>query len=247
MSWRLAAHALERLVERVGGVNRVVWRVGHESAPLDFVPHTFCSWQHRFDDPRREYRTLYCAEHPLTCLREVLGDLRPNTKARAEFEKFQLDQGIPPEEVHRPAREVSAAWRERNILAPAVVIRHGPLADLDDRTLLEQLADAHAALLAIHGMPQLDLTQITSKTRPVTQAISRDLFDQDAAGVLFRSNHDGRRCIVLFEGRARLEWAGPQVSMAEDHPALIQVCGEYGLILRGARLTNTATRSAWRP
>ncbi len=56
--------------------------------------------------------------------------------------------------------------------------------------LLEQLADTHAPLLAAHGMPQLDLTQITSKTRPVTQAISRDLFDQDAAGVLFHSNHD---------------------------------------------------------
>ena len=244
MTWGLAARTLEHLVGRLGGVNRVVWRVGHKSAPLDFVPHAYCSWQHRFDDPRREYRTLYCAEDPATCLREVLGDLRPNTKVRVEFEQFQLDQGIPP---YKPAAEVTAAWRQQNTLAPALVIRNGPLADLENRMLLEQLADKHAGLLAAHGMPQLDLTQITSKTRPVTQTISRDLFDHDAVGVKFRSNHDGRRCIVLFEGRAKLQRAGRQVSMVEDHPALVRVCGEYGLILRGSWLSNTTTWGTWRP
>lgn len=241
--------ALERLAQLVGLVNRRVWRVGHISAPLDYVPRPYCSWEHRFDDPQREYRTLYSAERPLTCLREVLGDLRPNTKARAEFIEFQLDQGVAPADVHRPASEVTVKWRQDNALASATVRRSGPLADLDDRRLLEQLADAHAAMLAAHGMPQLDVTQVTSKDRPVTQAISRDLYEHGAAGLLFRSNHDAARCIVLFEGRAELRPSAPAIPMTEDHPALLQVCGEYGLILRspargGGR---PAGHAPWRP
>jgi hypothetical protein len=47
-----------------------------------------CGWNHRFDDPRREYRTIYAADKKETCLREVLADLRPDKKAVAEFKKL---------------------------------------------------------------------------------------------------------------------------------------------------------------
>lgn len=244
---------LKLAVERLGaelatrlGVSRQVWRLGHVNDPLDFVPRAFCSWEHRFDDPDKNYRTLYCAEDPTTCLREVLADLRPNTKTRADFEQFQLDQGVAPSLIQRPAAEVSVSWREAHALAPARVSRSGPLPNLNDRNLLERLADTHAALLTSYGMPQLDLSQITSKTRPVTQAISRDLFERGAAGLIFRSNQDSRHCIVLFEGRARLEPAGRAVPMSENHPALLRVCSEYGLILRQA-VPPASPQPVWRP
>lgn len=243
----MVGRAFGRLVELAGLVNRRVWRVGHVSAPRDFVPLAYTSWQHRFDDPQRLYRTLYCAEQPVTCLREVLGDLRPNTKARAEFIEFQLAQGVSADEVHRPASEVTAKWRQENALAPGVVRRNGPLADLNNRDLLERLATTHAALLDAHDMPQLDVTQITSKDRPVTQAISRDLYERGVAGLLFSSNHDGGRCIVLFEGRAELRPRGRAIPLTEDHPALLEVCGDYGLILRSARQTVGSSGSSWRP
>lgn len=241
------SRALGRLAHVVLQVNRRVWRVGHVSAPLEYVPRAYCSWQHRFDDPKQKYRTLYCAEDPVTSLREVLGDLRPNTKARDDFERYQLEQGIEPTQLSRPAHDVTVRWREENALAPATVERAGALADLNDRALLEQLADTHAGLLDRFNMPQLDVTYITSKTRPVTQAISRNLYEHGAAGLLFRSNHDGRRCIVLFEGRARLRGDGRVVPMTEDHPALLQVCAEYGLILRARAPAVQRIGSSWRP
>ncbi|MBJ7330655.1 MAG: RES domain-containing protein [Solirubrobacteraceae bacterium] len=201
MSERLVDQPFGRMAEVARLINRRVCRIGHVSAPRDYVRHAYCSWQHRFDDPLHDYRTLYCAEQPITCLREVLGDLRPNTKARADFMEFQRAQGIHPDEVREPANEVTARWRQENALAPGVVRRTGRLADLGNRRLLEQLATAHAFVLAEHGMHQLDLTNITSKNRRVTQEISRDLYEHGAAGLLFRSNHDGARCRAVRRTR----------------------------------------------
>jgi hypothetical protein len=241
-----AEDALRRLAAAAGLLNRRVWRVGHVGAPLQFVPLEFCSWQHRFDDPRQQYRTLYCAEHPVTCLREVLADLRPNAKARADFEAFQHAQGLPETEIHRPAGEVRLAWRQQHVLAPATVRRNGPLADLDDPALRERLADSHAALLVQHGLDYLNIAEIRSKTRIVTQTIGRDLYERGAAGLLFRSNLDDHRCIVLFEGRAELQPDGNPTPLTEDVPELLTVCGEYGLILQGTPAPAPPER-AWRP
>jgi alkylhydroperoxidase/carboxymuconolactone decarboxylase family protein YurZ len=58
-----------------------LWRVGHRSDPLAFTPRPLCSWNHRFDDTERRFRTIYCAEHPETSLREVLADFHPNLAA----------------------------------------------------------------------------------------------------------------------------------------------------------------------
>ncbi len=46
-----------------------------------------CSWNHRFDDSKQRFRTLYCAIRPETALREVLADLRRNTDEMASYLK----------------------------------------------------------------------------------------------------------------------------------------------------------------
>ena len=213
---------------------RRVWRVGHADAPLDFVPYEYCSWQHRFDDPMREYRTIYGSEHQLTALREVLADLRPNAKARADFAQFQLAQGVRVEDLQVPGRAVTASWRRSHELAPARVEHEGELVDLDDPALRERLATRHATLLAEHGMAQLNIAEIRSKNRLVTQTIARDLYMRGAAGVLFRSNLDDGPCIALMEGRARFIADGAPLSLAEDLPELTRVCEEYNLVLLSA-------------
>jgi hypothetical protein len=216
-------------------VNPYVWRLGHHAAPLDFPPREHCAWNHRFDDPEQEYRTLYCAERALTCLREVLADLRPNSKARADFAQFQAQQDEPPE------------WRERHTLARATVVRDGPLWDLADSKLREELTDRHAALLDAHGMAYLDVSQITSKNRIVTQIISRDLYERGAAGILFNSNQDGHGCLALMEGRAQLQAAGEAIPLTEDLPDLLRVCSEYNLILKEPEGRIGTTRGEWQP
>ena len=191
------------------------------------MPREHCSWHHRFDDPRRAYRTLYCADAKLTCLREVLADLRPNTRALAEFAHLFGDATAIP------AGEISRAWRERHALAPASIARpRGPVVDLDDVPLRARLSRRHAALLAAHGMPHLDISEVRSRTRAVTQAVSRSLYEDGAAGVRFRSNLDDQPCTALFEGRARLAPAGAPIPLTRDVPELLQVCAEYALVLR---------------
>jgi hypothetical protein len=51
-------------------------------------------------------------------------------------------------------------------------------------------------------MAQVNISQIRSKNRAVTHAISRDLYEHGAAGLRFRSNRDDQPCVVLLEGRA---------------------------------------------
>jgi hypothetical protein len=209
------------------------WRVGYHSSPLDFVPRDLCSWENRFDDPKREYRTLYCATKKVTALREVLAPLRPNANVRADFARFQLEQGYAPDQLYLPAREIRAAWRREHVLVQAKLSRNGALADLDDVVLREQLEETHLELLLQYGMDHLDISEIRSKTRAITQAISRDLYDQGASGLLFRSALDDEQCVVIFEGRASLaDVEEAWIDLADDVDELRLVCSEFGLILR---------------
>ena len=132
-----------------------------------------------------------------------------------------------------PAGEVSRAWRRRHTLAPAsIVLDRGAIVDLDDLLSRRRLERQHAGLLVRHGMRHLDISELRSRARPVTQAISRSLFDGGAAGVRFRSNLDDLPCTALFETRARLEPAGSAIRLTQDLPELLQVCSEYSLVLR---------------
>lgn len=209
------------------------WRVGYHTSPFEFVPRELGEWENRFDDPEREYRTLYGAEKKLTALREVLAPLRPNVNVRSDFARFQLEQGCRPDQLFVPAREVRSAWRREHVLVHANLQRDGALADLDDLVLRERLEQTHAELLLRHGMDHLDISAIRSKIRAVTQAISRDLYDQGVAGLLFKSAIDDQQCVVVFEDRGWLEDTDePWIDLADDVDELRQVCSEFGLILR---------------
>ena len=128
-----------------------------------------------------------------------------------------------------PAGIVSAEWRERHLLTPGRLVLAGALIDLDDVEVRGRLKREHAALLAEHGMQQLDIAEVRSRTRVVTQTISRALFESGAAAIRFRSNLDDLTCLALFEGRAELEPAGAALELTGDNELLVQVCEEFGL------------------
>jgi hypothetical protein len=71
--------------------------------------------------------------------------------------------------------------------------------------------------------------------RIITQKISRLLFDEGAAGIVYRSNLDDGRCVALFETRAHLEAVGTAKPLVHAIPELLQVCDEFNLILRHPR------------
>ena len=193
-----------------------VWRVGHFASPCDFTPRHLCGWNHRFDDPKREYRTVYAADEKETCLREVLADLRPDKRALAEFKKIFGDDASAA-----AAGRVTKAWREKHVLANAeVVIGFGAMADIESAPVLADLSRRLKEALAARGMMRLDAAGVRSKDRVLTRAASRLLHDDGLAGVDFRSRLDGVPCHALFEGRARLEQIGAGSPLGGEIPEL---------------------------
>lgn len=191
------------------------------------MARTLCSFQQRWDDPRREYRTLYCAQRPETCLIEVLADLRPDTRMLADLDEVMGETA----ELLEAAGVVEPSWRAAHALQSARPQLRGTLADVEDLVLRTELERRHAALLAAHGMEHLNISEIRSQTRTVTQTIGRHLYEQGYAGVAFSSNLDDGPCFALFEGRTELHPVGEALAMSEDLAILRAVCAQLGLRL----------------
>jgi hypothetical protein len=206
--------------------DEALWRLGHRSAPLEFVPRHLCGWQHRWDDPQREYRTLYGGKSELTCLREVLADLRPHAKAITELRELFGD-GTP---ALQDAGTVRPEFLDAHLLCRARAVGDADLCRVDvDVELHRELEHEHADLLAAHGMDHLDIAQVRSKERIVTQTVGRALFSRGYAGIVFGSNLDDQPCIAIFEGRAQLVPDGAPLELTPELPQLVQVCDEFGL------------------
>lgn len=158
----------------------------------------------------------------------MLADLRPNAKALAELREL-FGEATP---AVRDAGVVRHAWCDEHRLCPARAIGDGDLCDIDgDLTLRRDLEHEHARMLVEHGLDHLDVAQIRSRDRIVTQTVGRSLFRRGFAGVAFGSNLDDGRCVALFEGRSRLLQTGTALTLTPDLPALIDVCDELGLRL----------------
>lgn len=204
-----------------------VWRVGYFASPCEFTPHHLCGWNHRFDDPRRQYRTIYAADKRETCLREVLADLRPDKKAVADFKKlFGDDESV------ECAGRVTGVWREKHVLVQAEIdISSGEMADIESASILSDLSGRLGRELAARKLKRLDVARVRSQDRSLTRAASRLLHDAGHAGIDFRSRLDRVPCHALFEGRARLDQLGLLIPLSGKVAELSVVCAEYGLKL----------------
>jgi hypothetical protein len=215
-------------------VGRVLWRVGYHADPLGFTPGELYEFSHRFDGIHRRFRTLYCAELPETCLREVLADFRLNLGAlRRHVERYG------PDAAHDFTPEpVTAQWRSQHVLVPVALALDGPLIDLTDVPTRQELEDRHLDLLLEHGLQHPDLHEITTSRRPITQAIAADLFDRGASAVRFPSRLDGNACVALFEDRGTAIMAGDPIALTDPPPEpLTNVTGPWRLMLEAAPAT----------
>jgi len=213
---------------------QTLWRVGYYADPLGFTPLELYQFSHRFDDVHRRFRTLYCADSAETCLREVLADFRPNLGAlRRHVERYG-----PEAAQDFPDNPVTAQWRIQHILVPTVLQLDGPLIDLTDVPTRQQIEDRHVELLLEHDLQHLDLHEITTSRRAITQTIAADLFDRGAGAVRFPSRLDGNACIALFEGRGTASLAGDPIALTDPPPEpLTNVATPWGLTLEPASAT----------
>jgi hypothetical protein len=145
-----------------------LWRVGYHADPLAYTPWELYQFNHRFDDIRRRFRTLYCAESPETCLREVLADFRPNLAAlHRHVQRYGPDAAqdftIEP---------VTGQWRLQHVLVPVLLRLDGPIIDLTQVPIRHEIENRHIGLLLEHGLEHLDLHEITTSRRVITQTIA---------------------------------------------------------------------------
>lgn len=199
--------------------------MGYFAAPLEFPPHARWLGSGRYDDPLREFRTLYCAPSPLTCLREKLAPFRLSLKMREERRRLGRSTSTT----------VTQEWRAGNSLASGrLELLEGGLVALYEPAVRAGLEERLHDLLIGQRISRLDLNEVQGNRRKVTQAIARALFERGEAGILYQSRLDGQVCCALFEGRALLIPEGEATLLSAPVPELEQVCGEFGLDVESA-------------
>jgi hypothetical protein len=214
------------------GSARTYWRVGYHADPLSFRPLQLYHWSYRFDDVHHRFRSVYVAEMPETSLREVLSDLRPKAAAIHRYvKKFGPDAAADV-----PSQPVTADWRQKNVLVATHLELDGPMIDLCDTNVRNDIEQEYIALLVQHDLDHLDMNAITLSKRVVTQTIAADLHDKHgAAAVRFPSKHDGNACVAIFEKRGGLLAAADPISLTDPPPAPLQtVCAGWKLELEPA-------------
>ena len=81
----------------------------------------------------------------------------------------------------------------------------------------------------------LDLHEITTSRRAITQTIAADLSDQGASALRFPSRLDGNACVALFEDHGTATAAGDVVALTEPPPEpLTNVTAPWRLVLEPA-------------
>ena len=154
----------------------------------------------------------------------MLQDLRPDTRARADYRSlFSVDP--PPGIVPKHWRDDRRIGRAR-IAAPDHVI-----VDLEDLSVRRELEEKHAALLAAHGTRHLDISQLRSDQRIVTQTIALELWTEGKAGIAYSSNIDGQPCVAIFEDRTTIARYGPHRSISADDGDLLAATAPWNLVI----------------
>ena len=90
--------------------------------------------------------------------------------------------------------------------------------DLTNVPTRQEIEHRHIELLLAHDLEHLDLHEITTSRRAITQTIAADLFDLGAGAVRFPSRLDGNACVALFEGRGTAGLAGEPIALTDPQP-----------------------------
>lgn len=172
-----------------------LYRIGRLPDPLVFPPWEYAGGG-RFDDPKREFRTLYAAESRLEPFIELLAPFRPSPEviaalgavSNATDERFEV--GVIPSD-----------WaRKRCVRA----FRLGPSQcwlDLRSLQTREALRYLLAEDLVRLGLNDLDVSDTRGRRRELTQLISRFAYEAGYSGLVYRSRFDDDICCwAIFEG-----------------------------------------------
>jgi hypothetical protein len=95
----------------------------------------------------------------------------------------------------------------------------------------QAIEDRHVQLLLEHDMQHLDLHEITTSRRAITQTIAR-IYSTKAPAPSAFPRLDGNACIALFEGRGTAGPAGDHIALTDPPPGpLTNITAPWGLVL----------------
>jgi len=150
--------------------------------------------------------------------------VRPDTSTIADFRSLF---GTAP-----PAGVITAQWLADRRLARARLSTPEELfVDLENPNVRRDLEQKHARLLASHDMQHLDISQLRSTQRVVTQTIALDLYDTGKAGIIYRSTIDNETCVAVFERRVTITPYGAPRALHTSDPDLVAISAEWDLHL----------------
>jgi hypothetical protein len=78
-------------------------------------------------------------------------------------------------------------------------------------------------------MRHLDIAQLRSDQRIVTQTIALDLFGSGKAGIAYRSNLTSAPCVAIFEGRTTPTPWGAAQTIEKNDIDLVAIAKQFGI------------------
>jgi hypothetical protein len=200
-----------------------LYRIGHLPDPLTWPPVELTGGG-RFDDPRREFRVLYAGGRR-ACFFETLAPFRPSVEALAAM------RGVTGTDEMLPQAIVPADWYQKRAVARLRLLPGQRWLDLRATQTHETLRTELASILLALGVRDLDLSEVLSRERRLTQAISRWAYDRGYGGIIYRSRFAAATSLwAIFEG-ARLEPAGVAEPILPDDPDLVAAARVFGLAI----------------
>ncbi len=201
-----------------------LFRIGRSPNPLDWPPLERAG-SGRFDDPRREFRTLYVAEQRVGCFVETLARFRPDL----EFLASRANIPDSEEPAAQGSPRIPEAWCEQHLVGRLTLRAGQRWLDLRSFKTRELLRGELAALLMRLGLADLDVAGIRGPTRELTQAIARWAYEHKYRGMAFKSRFDDAfDCWAIFEG-ATFEPVFPFERISRDDPDLRAAAVLFGL------------------
>ncbi len=169
-----------------------LYRISRLPNPLGWPPLSAVGGG-RFDDLRRRFRTLYCAEQRRACFYEVLGPLRPDPETLLRVKHL----GTSPDPA--PIATVPRDWCSKRAigrLRPASGQKWLDLRAIETREALRvELAETLVRL----GLADLDGSTVRSPHRVFTQTVAAWAWDNGYHGVVYSSRFDDEcTCWALF-------------------------------------------------
>ncbi len=202
-----------------------VFRIGRKPDPwlLSWaLVHDDGTFGNRYDDPHSSYGVIYAATKRFGCFVETLARFRIDPVLAAEMAKIHGDDDF------YPMGNVPPEWLSERVMGNALV--HGECADIYNSEWIDKLRIKLLPQLQALGLKEVDAAVLHSSVRPVTQLISRIVYDLKLKGIKYPSKFGYDIENWAFFAPVKLDPKVTEILEAHD-PDLLHALALHHLVL----------------